>query len=268
VYVPIAHWVWGGGFLQAAGTIDFAGGLVVHLNAGIAGLVACYLLGARRGYGTDNLAPFDLSLAVIGTGLLWVGWFGFNGGSALTASGRAGFAILATHLAACAGVLTWMLLEWWDRGKPSVLGMISGAIAGLGTITPASGFVLPWHGIVIGIAAGAICYWACTKLKTKLGYDDSLDVFGVHAVGGIVGAILTGVFAFPALGGVWSPGEATIGGQVWVQVKGVAFTIVYTGVITWVLLKIVDAVMGLRVSDEDETVGLDLALHDERGYNL
>ena len=172
----------------------------MHLNAGVAGLVAAYVLGARRGYGSENLAPYDLSLAVIGTGLLWVGWLGFNGGSALGAGSRAGHAIVATHLAACAGVLTWMFLEWWDRGKPSVLGMISGAVAGLGTITPASGFVAPWHGIVIGIVAGGLCYWGCTKLKQKIGYDNSLDVFGVHGIGGATGTILVGVFAVAAIG--------------------------------------------------------------------
>ena len=199
VYVPIAHWVWGGGFLAKAGVLDFAGGTVVHLNAGVAGLVAAYVLGKRHGYGTDNFAPFDLSLAVIGTGLLWVGWFGFNGGSALGANSRAVFAIIATHLAASTGALTWMFLEWWTRGKPSVLGMISGAIAGLGTITPASGFVLPWHGVIIGLIAGALCFWACTWLKRRCGYDDSLDVFGVHGVGGATGTLLTGVFAVAAL---------------------------------------------------------------------
>jgi Amt family ammonium transporter len=262
VYVPIAHWVWGGGFLQSAGVIDFAGGLVVHLNAGIAGLVACYILGARRGYGTDNLAPFDLSLAVIGTGLLWVGWFGFNGGSALSAGGRAGFAILATHLAACAGVLTWMLLEWWDRGKPSVLGMISGAIAGLGTITPASGFVLPWHGIVIGIAAGAVCYWACTKLKTKLGYDDSLDVFGVHGIGGATGTLLAGVFAVAAIGETAGLLEGN-GGQVLNQLYGIVVTLAWSGIATFVLLKVIGFFVPLRVREEDERVGLDVSLHGE-----
>jgi Amt family ammonium transporter len=262
VYVPIAHWVWGGGFLQAAGVLDFAGGLVVHLNAGIAGLVACYLLGKRRGYGSENLAPFDLSLAVIGTGLLWVGWFGFNGGSALGAGGRAGFAILATHLAACAGVLTWMLLEWWDRGKPSVLGMISGAVAGLGTITPASGFVLPWHGIVIGIAAGAICYWACTKLKTKLGYDDSLDVFGVHGIGGATGTILLGVFAVAAVGETSGLLEGN-SGLVVTQLYGVAVTLAWSGVATFVLLKLIGFFLPLRVREEDEQAGLDLSLHGE-----
>src|SRR4051794_11968181 len=262
VYVPIAHWVWGGGFLAAAGTIDFAGGLVVHLNAGIAGLVACVLLGKRRGYGSENLAPFDLSLAVIGTGLLWVGWFGFNGGSALGANGRAGFAILATHLAACAGVLTWMLLEWFDRGKPSVLGMISGAVAGLGTITPASGFVLPWHGIVIGIAAGAICYWACTKLKTKLGYDDSLDVFGVHGIGGATGTILAGVFATAAIGETAGLIEGN-GQQVLKQLYGVVVTLVWSGVMTFVLLKVIGFFLPLRVREEDERIGLDVSLHGE-----
>jgi len=262
VYVPIAHWVWGGGFLQTSGTIDFAGGLVVHLNAGIAGLVACTLLGKRRGYGADNLAPFDLSLAVIGTGLLWVGWFGFNGGSAFGANSRAGFAILATHLAACAGVLTWMLLEWFDRGKPSVLGMISGAVAGLGTITPASGYVLPWHGIVIGITAGAVCYWACTKLKTKLGYDDSLDVFGVHGIGGATGTILAGVFAVAAIGDTAGLIEGN-GSLVLSQLYGVAVTLVWSGAATFVLLKVIGFFLPLRVREEDERMGLDLALHGE-----
>jgi len=262
VYVPIAHWVWGGGFLATAGVIDFAGGLVVHLNAGIAGLVACLVLGARRGYGTDNLAPYDLSLAVIGTGLLWVGWFGFNGGSALSAGPRAGYAILATHLAACAGVLTWMVLEWWDRGRPSVLGMISGAIAGLGTITPASGFVLPWHGIVIGIAAGAICYWGCTKLKTKLGYDDSLDVFGVHGIGGATGTILAGVFAVAAVGETAGLLEGN-SQQVLLQLYGIVATLLWSGIATFVLLKVIGFFVPLRVRDEDERAGLDVSLHGE-----
>jgi Amt family ammonium transporter len=199
VYVPIAHWVWGGGWLMSLGVLDFAGGLVVHLNAGIAGLVAAYVVGRRYGYGSDNFAPYDLSLAVIGTGLLWVGWFGFNGGSALGANSRAVFAIVATHLAAATGALTWMALEWWTRGKPSVLGMISGAVAGLGTVMPASGFVLPWHGVAIGLIAGILCFYACTWLKLRLGYDDSLDVFGVHGVGGATGILLTGVFAAAAV---------------------------------------------------------------------
>ncbi|HWL31640.1 MAG TPA: ammonium transporter [Xanthobacteraceae bacterium] len=262
VYAPIAHWIWGGGFLATAGALDFAGGAVIHLNAGISGLVACYVLGPRRGFGTDNLAPYDLSLAVIGTGLLWVGWFGFNGGSALGASPRAGFAVLATHLAACAGVLTWMALEWWDRGKPSVLGMISGAVAGLGTITPASGFVLPWHGIVIGVVAGAACYWACTRLKNRFRYDDSLDVFGVHGVGGALGTILVGVFATAAVGGT----SGLLEGNAWqllIQLYAVAATLAWSGVVTAALLKAIGAVLPLRVRDEDERIGLDIALHGE-----
>jgi len=200
VYVPLAHWVWGGGFLGTMGVLDFAGGLVVHLSAGVGGLVAAKVMGRRHGYGTDNLSPFDLSLAVVGTGLLWVGWFGFNGGSALAANSRAVMAIIATHLAACAGALTWGAIEWTIRRKPSVLGMISGAVAGLGTITPASGFVAPWHGIVIGVIAGLVCFWACTWLKRRFNYDDSLDVFGVHGVGGLTGVLLAGVFATAAIG--------------------------------------------------------------------
>jgi Amt family ammonium transporter len=263
VYVPIAHWVWGGGFLGAMGLLDFAGGTVVHLNAGIAGLVAAYVLGARRGYGTENLAPYDLALAVIGTGLLWVGWFGFNGGSALAASPRAGYAVVATHLAASAGVVTWMLLEWWDRGKPSVLGMVSGAVAGLGTITPASGYVLPWHGVVIGIVAGTFCYWACTKLKTRCGYDDSLDVFGVHGIGGATGTMLAGVFAVAAVGETAGALEGNVQ-QLLIQFYGVLATLVWSGVITFVLLKVIDFFAPLRVRDEDERLGLDLSLHGEQ----
>ena len=269
VYVPIAHWVWGGGFLGAAGVLDFAGGTVVHLNAGVAGLVAAYVLGARRGYGSENLAPFDLSLAVIGTGLLWVGWFGFNGGSALGANSRASMAIVSTHLAASAGALTWMALEWWTRGKPSVLGMISGAVAGLGTITPASGFVLPMHGIIIGIIAGAFCFWACTWLKAKLGYDDSLDVFGVHGVGGFIGTLLTGVFAVAAL----SASPETPGGvagllegnphQVLLQLYGIGVTLAWSGIMTFLLLKLIGAMVPLRVSLEDERQGLDVSQHGE-----
>ncbi len=269
VYVPIAHWVWGGGFLQTAGVLDFAGGTVVHINAGIAGLVAAFVLGRRHGYGSENFAPYDLSLAVIGTGLLWVGWFGFNGGSALGAGSRATMAIVVTHLAACAGVLTWMALEWWDRGKPSVLGMISGAIAGLGTITPASGFVLPWHGIVIGIAAGAVCFWACTKLKLALGYDDSLDVFGIHGIGGILGTLLVGVFATAAI--TASPETPNgiaglLGGnprQLLIQLYGVVVTLVWSGAITFVLLKIVEMMVPLRISQQNELEGLDITQHGE-----
>jgi Amt family ammonium transporter len=269
VYVPLAHWVWGGGFLATAGLLDFAGGTVVHLNAGVAGLVAAYVIGKRYGYGTDNFAPHDLSLAVIGTGLLWVGWFGFNGGSALGAGSRAVFAIVATHLAASMGALTWMLLEWWTRGKPSVLGMISGAVAGLGTITPASGFVLPWHGLVIGLIAGSFCFWACTKLKQMLGYDDSLDVFGVHGVGGATGTLLTGVFATAALS-IGPDAPAGFPGllegnarQLLIQFYGVAVTLVWSGVLTFVLLKVIALFVPLRVSQQSEIEGLDVTQHGE-----
>jgi Amt family ammonium transporter len=269
VYVPLAHWVWGGGFLATAGVLDFAGGTVVHLNAGVAGLVAAYVIGKRYGYGTDNFAPHDLSLAVIGTGLLWVGWFGFNGGSALGAGARAVFAILATHLAASMGALTWMVLEWWTRGKPSVLGMISGAVAGLGTITPASGFVLPWHGLVIGLLAGAICFWACTKLKQMFGYDDSLDVFGVHGVGGFTGTLLTGVFATAAISmgpdlPAGAPGLLEGNArQVLIQFYGVVVTMVWSGVATFVLLKLIALIVPLRVSQRSEIEGLDITQHGE-----
>jgi Amt family ammonium transporter len=269
VYVPIAHWVWGGGFLGSYGLIDFAGGTVVHLNAGVAGLVAAYVLGARRGYGHENLAPFDLALAVIGIGLLWVGWFGFNGGSALGANSRAVMAIVATHLAASAGAITWMALEWWTRGKPSVLGMISGAVAGLGTITPASGFVLPMQAVLIGVIAGAVCFWACTWLKLKIGYDDSLDVFGVHGIGGFTGTLLAGVLAVGAL----SAGPDLPGGihgliegnpkQVLAQAYGIVVTILWSGIMTFIILKAIGAMVPLRVRQEDEVMGLDVSQHGE-----
>ena len=269
VYVPIAHWVWGGGFLARWGVIDFAGGTVVHLNAGVAGLTAAYVLGARRGYGSENLAPFDLTLAVVGTGLLWVGWFGFNGGSALGANSRAVMAIVATHLAASAGAVTWMALEWWTRGKPSVLGMISGAVAGLGTITPASGFVLPMQGLLIGVIAGGVCFWACTWLKHKFGYDDSLDVFGVHGIGGLTGTLLAGVFAVGALsaspelpGGVHGLLEGNAR-QLLAQVYGVIVTILWSGILTFGILKLVGATVPLRVRGEDEVIGLDVSQHGE-----
>jgi Amt family ammonium transporter len=262
VYVPLAHWVWGGGFLGTMGVLDFAGGLVVHLSAGIGGLVAAKVLGRRQGYGTENLSPFDLSLAVVGTGLLWVGWFGFNGGSALSASPRAVMAIIATHLAASSGALVWGGIEWSVRRKPSVLGMISGAVAGLGTITPASGFVEPWHGIIIGGIAGAVCYWACTSLKHRFNYDDSLDVFGVHGIGGMTGTLLCGVFATSAIGGT----AGLIEGhpqQLLIQLYGVAVTLVWSAGVTYVLLKLVGVFVPLRVSKEHEMEGLDITQHGE-----
>jgi Amt family ammonium transporter len=261
-YIPLAHWIWGGGFLGRLGVLDFAGGLVIHLSAGSAGLVAAIMLGSRRGYGSENLAPHDLSLAVIGTGLLWVGWFGFNGGSALQANSRAVMAILSTHLAACAGALMWSAIEWFKRRKPSVLGMISGAVAGLGTITPASGFVTPGQGILIGAIAGAVCYWACTSLKHRYKYDDTLDVFGIHGVGGMVGTLLTGVFATAAIGG--TPGLLEGNPHLLlVQAVGIVVTIVWSGGATYVLLKLIDVLVRVRVSHEHEVEGLDITQHGE-----
>jgi ammonium transporter, Amt family len=269
VYVPIAHWVWGGGFLGSYGLIDFAGGTVVHLNAGVAGLAAATVVGKRRGYGSENLSPHDLTLAVIGTGLLWVGWFGFNGGSALGANARAAMAIVSTHLAASAGAFTWMALEWWTRGKPSVLGMISGAVAGLGTITPASGFVLPMQAVLIGLIAGTVCFWACTWLKIKCGYDDSLDVFGVHGIGGLTGTLLAGVLAVGALsaspelpGGVHGLLEGNPH-QVLAQFYGIAVTIIWSGGLTFIILKAIGFMVPLRVRHEDEIMGLDVSQHGE-----
>jgi Amt family ammonium transporter len=269
VYAPMTHMVWSGdgALMWDWGVLDFAGGTVVHINAGIAGLVAAIMIGKRKGFPTTAMPPHSLTLTVIGASLLWVGWFGFNAGSAVSAGSSAGMAMLVTQIATAAAALAWMFSEWGSHGKPSALGIVSGAVAGLVAITPASGTVGPIGALVIGLSAGVLCFLASTKLKRALGYDDSLDVFGVHAVGGIVGAVLTGVFAFPALGGVWDPGEATIGGQVWVQVKSVLFTVVFTGVLSAIILKIVDLTVGLRVSAEQETEGLDLSLHDERAYN-
>ncbi|TQF78063.1 ammonium transporter [Elioraea sp. Yellowstone] len=259
VYSPVAHWVWGGGFMKDWGVLDFAGGTVVHINAGVAGLVGAIVLGKRRGYGTENMAPYNLSLSVIGASLLWVGWFGFNGGSATASDANAGLAIAVTQIATAAAALAWMFAEWAVKGKPSVLGIISGAVAGLVGITPAAGFVAPVGALVIGLAAGIASWWASTELKRMLKYDDSLDVWGVHGVAGIVGAILTGLFAVEAIG------ETAGGiGQMIIQIQGVVVTIVYTGVVSFMLLKLVDLLIGLRVSEEEEVEGLDTALHGER----
>ena len=268
VYVPVAHWVWGGGFLGSAGVLDFAGGLVVHLNAGMAGLVCALVLGKRLGYGQEYMAPHDLILTLVGTSLLWVGWFGFNAGSALSSGELAGSAMLNTHISAAVAALVWMAIEWASRGKPSVLGILSGAVAGLGTITPAAGYVEPWAAMLIGLAAGSVCYWASVILKNRLGYDDSLDVFGVHGVGGILGTILTGVFATRLINDV-AKGQAVglIDGhasQVLTQIYGVVVVIVFSGAATWAILKIVDALVGLRVTRDQETEGLDTSLHGER----
>ncbi len=268
VYVPVAHWVWGGGFLATAGVLDFAGGLVVHLNAGIAALVCALVLGKRQGYGHEYMAPHDLVLTLVGTSLLWVGWFGFNAGSALTSGELAGYAMLNTHISAAVAALVWMAIEWSSRGKPSVLGILSGAVAGLGTVTPAAGFVEPWAAMAIGVMAGAVCYWAAVILKTQLGYDDSLDAFGVHGVGGILGTILTGVFATRVINDV-AKGEPVglvdgHGGQILTQLYGVAVVGAFSAIVTWIILKIVDGLVGLRVTRDEETEGLDTALHGER----
>jgi ammonium transporter, Amt family len=265
VYAPIAHWVWGAdGFLNDAGVLDFAGGTVVHINSGVAGLVAALVMGKRRGYGTEPMPPHNLVLSVIGASLLWVGWFGFNAGSATAANGNAGMAMAVTQIATATAALAWMFAEWIVKGKPSVLGIISGAVAGLVAITPASGFVDPRGALIIGIAVGVICYWSTTGLKHALGYDDSLDTFGVHGVGGAVGAILTGVLAVSWVGGEGKSG--LIDGnphQVIVQLYGIAVVVVYDVIVSLILLKLIDLVIGLRPSAEIEREGLDLALHGE-----
>ncbi|MCE5987983.1 ammonium transporter [Pseudomonas sp. 5FOS] len=268
VYAPIAHMVWSGdgALMWDWGVLDFAGGTVVHINAGIAGLVCCLVLGKRKGYPTTPMAPHNLGYTLMGAAMLWIGWFGFNAGSAAAANGTAGMAMLVTQIATAAAALGWMFAEWVGHGKPSALGIASGVVAGLVAITPAAGTVGPMGALVIGLVSGVICYFCATSLKRKLGYDDSLDAFGVHGVGGIIGAILTGVFAAPALGGFGAVTD--IGAQVWIQAKGVIFTVVYTAIVTYVILKVLDLVMGLRVSEEEESVGLDLAQHNERGYNL
>jgi len=268
VYAPIAHMVWSGdgALMWDWGVLDFAGGTVVHINAGIAGLVACLVLGKRKGFPTTPMAPHNLGYTLMGAAMLWIGWFGFNAGSAAAANGTAGMAMLVTQIATAAAALSWMFAEWIGHGKPSALGIASGVVAGLVAITPAAGTVGPMGALVIGLASGVICYFCATRLKRKLGYDDSLDAFGVHGVGGIVGAILTGAFAAPALGGFGEVQDIAL--QLWIQTKGVLVTVVYTGVVTYVILKVVDVTMGLRVSEEEESVGLDLAQHNERGYNL
>jgi Amt family ammonium transporter len=267
VYAPVTHWVWGGGWLQEMGLLDFAGGTVVHVNAGAAALVAALVLGPRKGFPGTAMPPHNLTMTVAGAAMLWVGWFGFNAGSALAANGDAGMAMLVTHISAAAGSLAWMTMEWVRHGKPSVLGIVTGMVAGLGTITPASGFVGPAGALIIGISAGVICYLATSLLKRVLHVDDSLDVFPVHGVGGIIGTLFAGVFV-GTLGGAGLAEGMTMGGQVWVQFVGVAATFVYCVVLSWVLLKIIDAVIGLRVTRDEETEGLDIVLHDETGYNI
>ena len=267
IYSPIAHWVWAPtGWIGNLGVLDFAGGTVVHINAGIAGLMTALVLGKRVGLGQANMAPYNVGYAVIGASLLWVGWFGFNAGSAVGSNGRAGMAMAATQIATAAAALGWMFTEWMVKGKPSVLGIVSGAVAGLVAITPASGFVLPGASIIIGIAAGVICFWAATSLKHMFGYDDALDCFGVHCVGGIVGALLTGVFAYGPLSATDASPDGSPGGlhQLGIQAIGVCTTLIYSGVGSLILLYITNALVGLRVSEEEEREGLDLALHGEQ----
>lgn len=271
VYAPVTHWVWGGGWLQDKGLLDFAGGTVVHITAAVAALVAAIYIGPRKGFPTTAMPPHNLTMTVTGAGMLWVGWFGFNAGSALAANGDAGMAMLVTHISAAAGSLSWMTMEWVRHGKPSVLGIVTGMVAGLGTITPASGYVGPAGALLIGLTAGVLCYFATNTIKQKLKIDDSLDVFPVHGVGGILGTFLAGIFASNELGLFSGQGLAegvSMGDQVMVQVLGIVATFLYSAVVSFILLKVIDVVIGLRVNTEEETQGLDLVLHDERGYDI
>ncbi len=272
VYFPITHWVWGGGWLGNMGLLDFAGGTVVHITAGVAALVAALVMGKRGGFPETAMPPHNMTLTVAGAGMLWVGWFGFNAGSALAANGDAGMALMATHFSAAAGAFSWMVAEWIRYGKPSALGIVTGMVAGLGTITPASGFVGPAGALVIGTAAGFICFAATNYLKRALRIDDSLDVFPVHGVGGMLGTLSAGIFASTELGIFsgqgFAEGVTSIGEQLGIQAIGVVATVIYTGVVTWVILKATDAMVGLRVTSDDETQGLDVVLHEERGYIL
>ena len=272
VYVPVTHWVWGGGWLGQMGLYDFAGGVVVHITAGVAALVAALVLGRRRGFPETAMPPHNMTMTVAGAGMLWVGWFGFNGGSALAADGNAAMAILVTHIAAAAGVLVWSAMEWIRFGKPSVLGAVTGMVAGLGTITPASGFVGPGGALIIGIVAGFVCFNATLYVKRVLKIDDSLDVFPVHGIGGMIGTLMAGIFSATSLGVFsgygFAEGIDSMGGQVYVQAVGIVAVALFTALVTWGILKVVDALTGLRVSADEEQEGLDIVLHEERGYDL
>ncbi len=268
VYLPICHWVWGGGWLADLGVMDFAGGTVVHVNAGVAALVAALVMGTRRGFPSTPMPPHNMTITVTGAAMLWVGWFGFNAGSAVAANGSAGMAMLVTHIGASAGSLAWMFSEWVRFGKPSVLGIVTGMVAGLGTITPASGFVGPVGALCIGLIAGVACFAATQYVKRVLQIDDSLDVFPVHGVGGVIGTVATGIFAATSLGGLGLPDGVGIGAQVMIQIVGVVVTMVWCGGWTFVILKVVDAMVTLRVSEEEEQQGLDIVLHEERGYDI
>ena len=271
VYAPLCHMAWSGDgslFGDIIGALDFAGGNVVHINAGIAALVAAILVGKRIGYQTTAMPPHSLTLTVVGASMLWVGWFGFNAGSAVAADGAAGMAMLVTQISTATAAVAWMFVEWGKHGKPSALGIVTGAVAGLVAITPASGSVGPIGALVIGLVSGVVCFWGATSLKAKLGYDDSLDAFGVHGIGGIVGALLTGVFVAKSLGGNGLAEGMTIGTQVWAQLLSIIITIAWSGILSFIILKIVDATVGLRVEEDEERMGLDLSQHNERGYNL
>ncbi|HED33455.1 MAG TPA: ammonium transporter [Gammaproteobacteria bacterium] len=272
VYVPVTHWVWGGGWLADMGLYDFAGGTVVHITAGVAALVAAIVLGPRRGFPQRTMMPHNMTMTIVGAGMLWVGWFGFNGGSALAADGNAAMAILVTHISAATGAMTWMAIEWLRFGKPSALGVVTGMVAGLGTITPASGFVGPGGALIIGLLAGVVCFSATQYIKRVLKIDDSLDVFPVHGVGGILGTLLAGIFSATSLGVFsgygFAEGISSMAGQFKVQLIGVLATVAFTAVLTWLILKVVDALVGLRVTGEEEIEGLDIVLHEERGYDL
>ena len=272
VYVPVTHWVWGGGWLGEMGLYDFAGGTVVHITAGVAALVAAMMLGPRRGFPGTAMMPHNMTMTVTGAGMLWVGWFGFNGGSALAADGGAAMALLVTHLSAAVGAMTWMTIEWLKFGRPSALGAVTGMVAGLGTITPASGFVGPGGALLIGLLAGSVCFSATLYLKRVLKIDDSLDVFPVHGVGGMLGTLLAGVFSSTQLGLFsgygFADGITSMGGQLQVQLTGVLATVAFTAVATYVILKVVGALVGLRASDEEEITGLDIVMHEERGYDI
>jgi Amt family ammonium transporter len=266
VYMPVCHWIWGNGWLAKLGVMDFAGGIVIHVNAGVAALVAALVLGKRKGFPTTAMPPHNMTMVVTGAGMLWVGWFGFNAGSALTADGRAGMAMLATHIGAASGALTWMVIEWKRYGKPSVLGIVTGMVAGLGTITPASGFVGPFGALVIGVTAGIVCFYATQYVKRKLVIDDSLDVFPVHGIGGITGSLLTGVFAASSLGGLGLPDGVSIMDQVSVQALAVLVTAFWSALFSYLILKGLDKLIGLRVTQDEEVQGLDTVLHEETGY--
>jgi len=267
VYMTVCHWVWGGGWLADLGVMDFAGGIVIHVNAGVAALVTALVLGKRKGFPTTAMPPHNMTMVVTGAGMLWVGWFGFNAGSALTADGSAGMAMLVTHIGASAGSLAWMIIEWIKFGKPSVLGVVTGMVAGLGTITPASGFVGPMGALAIGATAGIVCFYATQYLKRSLKIDDSLDVFPVHGVGGVTGSLLTGVFAASSFGGLGLAEGVSIAGQVGVQALAIVVTICWSAVFSYIILKIIDLLIGLRVTEEEEVVGLDIVLHEETGYH-